>query len=51
MFLFEMLRGGWEGGCKKMGGAGCCGMVWGVGTIMGAKDGDRADSGLGVRDA
>jgi hypothetical protein len=34
-----------------MGGAGCSGMVWGPGTIMGAKDGELGDSGLGVWDA
>jgi len=31
-----------------MGGAGCCGPIWGPGTITGAKDGERGDPMLGV---
>ena len=45
--LPSWLGGGWEGGCTKMGGAGCCGPIWGPGTMTGAKDGERGNSMLG----
>ena len=44
----EVLPSCWEWGCIKMGGAGCCGAIWGPGTITGAIDGDCGDPMLGV---